>query len=195
MASVQRAIAIAPRLARGYATRGRSSATSSTCGAPWPTFERADALPGDDADALRIYAISLGQERRFDEGLQKIERARSLDPLNPVSFETEAVVFAYARRYRRSRSRRRAARCELSPERIQPRRILANVCCCREKTAEAEAEYGKLEPTDYRRLLGEAVLAARAGDRAAAMDNCAPCSSATAMPLTTNMAKFTRSLA
>ncbi len=35
---------------------------------------------------------------------------------------------------------------------------------------EAEAEYRKLNPTDYRRRLGQAVIAARAGQRSVALD-------------------------
>ena len=38
-----------------------------------------------------------------------------------------------------------------------------------DKTAEAETEYRKLAPTDYRRLLGQAALAARVGDRVSAI--------------------------
>ena len=36
--------------------------------------------------------------------------------------------------------------------------------------AEAEAEYQKLDPTNYNRLVGEAVIAARAGQRSQALE-------------------------
>ncbi len=60
---------------------------------------------------------------------------------------------------------------QLSPERQRVRSFLANALLALNKTAEAEAEYRKFDPTDYRRLVGQAVLAIRAGDRASAMTN------------------------
>ena len=168
MASVQRALAIEPRLADAYATRGAIFRDQLEMPRAIADLERADALPGDDVHALRIYGIALAQSLRFDEGLSKIQRARNLDPLNPVSLEAEALLLATAGRYPQSVAAARRS-LELAPDRIQPRRILANVLLYQGKYAEAAAQYARMEPGDYRRLLGEAVIAARSGDRTAAM--------------------------
>jgi len=168
MTSVQRALAIEPRLASAYATRGAIFRDQLDMRRAIADLERADALPGEDAHTLRIYGIALAQAGRFDEGLPKIQRARNLDPLNPVSLEAEALLHAYARRYVESVAAARRS-LQLAPDRIQPRRILANVLLFQGKADEARAAYAGLDPGDYRRLLGEAVLAARAGDRAGAI--------------------------
>lgn len=164
LASANRAIAIAPQLAVAYATRGAIFRDQLNIGRALAELERADALPENDAHTLRIYAMLLGQNLRFGEAGQKIARAKSLDPLNPVSLEVEALVFAYARKYREAAAIASQS-LRLAPERVQVRRILAYSLLLQGKSAEAEAEYGKLEASDYRRLLGEAILAARAGDR------------------------------
>ena len=169
MASVQRSLAIEPRLADAYATRAAIFRDQLDMRRAIADLDRADRLPGEDVHTLRIYGITLAQARRFDEGQQKIELARSLDPLNPVSLEAEALFFACTRNYPRAVAAARRS-LELAPERIQPRRVLANVLLFQGKMAEASAEYAKLDAIDYRRLLGEAVIAARSGNRAAALD-------------------------
>ena len=168
LASVQRALAIEPRLAVAYATRGSIFRDNLDLQRAMADMERADALPGEDAHAFRIYGVMLAQARRFEEAVQKIERAKALDPLNPASLETEALVLAFTRRYPESVAAARRA-LALAPDRLQARRVLANALLLQGKDAEAQAEYARLDPTDYRRLLGEAILAARAGDRAAAL--------------------------
>lgn len=168
MASANRAIAIAPRLASGYANRGSIRRDQLDMGSALADLEKADALPGDDAHTLLIYALLLGQDRRFEESFRKIDRAKSLDPLNPASFEVEALLLVYARKYAEAAAAARRS-LQLAPDRVQARRILANSLLGLNQTAEAQAEFSKLEPNDYRRLLGEAVLAARGGDRAKAI--------------------------
>ncbi len=168
MAAVQRALAIEPRLTDGYATRGAIFRDQLQMQRAIQDLERADALPGEDVHALRVYGVALAQDRRFDMGLSRIRRARILDPLNPISLEAEALLLAYARRYPESVAASRRS-LEVAPDRIQPRRILGNVLLFQGKHAEAAAQYARLETEDYRRLLGEAVIAARSGDRAAAM--------------------------
>ena len=166
--SVQRALAIEPRLANAYATRGSIFRDNLDMRRAMADLERADALPGEDAHALRIHGIMLAQSRRFEEALQKIGRANALDPLNPVSLEAEALVLVFARRYPEGVAAARRS-LSLTPNRLQAHRLLANTLMLQGKDAEARSEYSRLDPTDYRRLVGEAMLAARAGDRATAL--------------------------
>jgi serine/threonine-protein kinase len=168
LASANRAIAIAPRLASGYAARALIYSQQLNMGAALADLVKADALPGSEADTLRNYASVLGLSRRPEEAWRMSTKATRLDPLNPVSFETQAVTLYHARRYAEAAATARRS-LQLSPERQRVRSYLANALLALNKDAEAETEYRKLEPTDYRRLLGQAVLAVRAGDRASAI--------------------------
>lgn len=168
LASANRAIAIAPRLALGYAARGAIQANLLNMGAALADLEKADSLPGTDAETLRTYAQLLGQNLRHDEALRMADRAMSLDPLNPLSPEIRAFTLYRARRYSEAVEEAQKA-LQISPGRQQARRLLANALLWLNRNEEAGAEYRKMEPTEYRRLLGEAVLAIRAGDRRRAM--------------------------
>ena len=170
LASANRAIAIAPQLARGYAARALIYANQLNMGAALADLVKADALPGSDAETLRHLANVLGVSARPDEALRMSTEATRLDPLNPVSSETHAVTLYHARRYAEAAATARRS-LQLSPERQRVRSFLANALLALNKTGEAESEFRKLEPTDYRRLLGQAVIAIRAGDRASAMTN------------------------
>ena len=169
LASANRAIAIAPRSALGYAARGAiHRRASSTWARHWQTLKRRISLPGNDADTLRTYASLLGQNRRHDEALKMADRAMSW--IRSIRFRSKSGhshFIAPAAMPKRSTEARRAL--QISPGRQQARRILANALLWLNRNEEAAAEYRKLEPTDYRRLLGEAVLAIRAGDRGSAM--------------------------
>jgi TolB-like protein/Tfp pilus assembly protein PilF len=168
LASANQAISIAPQFARGYAARALIHVNQLDIGEALADLVKADALPGSEAETLRNYATVLDLSRRPEEALRMSARATKLDPLNPVSFETQAVALYHARRYADAVATARRS-LQLSPERQRARSFLANALLALNKTAEADAEYRKLDPADYRRLLGQAVMAARAGDRAAAM--------------------------
>ena len=168
MAAVNRAIAIEPRLAVAYATRAAIQRDQLNIGAALVDLAKADSLPGDDAHTLRIHAMTLGQSRRFAEARSRVAHAKSLDPLNPVSFEVEAIIHSVARDYPAAIASARQS-LRLRQDRLQVKRVLANSLLFLGRTAEAQAEYRKFDPTDYRRLLGEAAIAARAGDRSAAL--------------------------
>lgn len=169
MSSVERALQLEPRLPSAYSTRAAIQRDQLDFGAALADFRTADSLPGNDAHTLRTYAMILGQARKFEEARAKIELAKSLDPLNPVSYEVEAVIFASARKYEEAAAAARRS-MQLAPNRLQVRRVLANSLLLLGRSEEAAIEYSKLEPMDYRRLLGEAVLAARAGKHDEAID-------------------------
>ena len=169
LASANRAIAIAPRLAEGYAARANILREQLNLGGAIADLKKADALPGDDVAALRAYANLLGQTRRHDEALRMAERATSLDPLNPLSLEVQAYALYRARRFTEAAAVARRS-LQIASGRQTARRVLANALLWLKKDAEAEAEYRKLDPDHYYRLLGEAVLAIRAGDRGRALE-------------------------
>lgn len=168
LASANRAIAIAPQLARGHAARALILTQQLKMGEALAAFVKADALPGSDAETVRNYAAHLSLSGRPEEALRMSAKAMRLDPLNPLSLEVHAVALYHARRYAEAVATARRS-LQLSPERLRIRSYLANALLAINKTAEAEAQYRKLDPTDYRRLLGQAMLALRAGNRASAM--------------------------
>ena len=168
LASANRAIALAPQLASGYANRGLILRNQLDMGAAFAEFEKAEALPGDDAHVLRVHATSLSRIRRPEKARLMIDRAKVLDPLNPISMEAEALVLYNARNYAEAVTSARRA-LQIAPDRVEARRYLANALLMLGKSTEAEAEYHQFEPNDYRRLVGEAALAARAGNRNLAM--------------------------
>lgn len=170
LVSANRAIAIAPRLAPGYAARAAIYRDQFNIRAALADLERADALPGNDAATLRNYAILLAQSRRPEEAIRMATRTTNLDPLNPVAHEARSVVLYYSRRFAQAAEAARRS-LQIAPDRLRVRGILGNSLVMLNRPAEAEAEFRKLEPTDYRRLLGLAVLAARAGNPADALAN------------------------
>ena len=170
LASANRAIAIAPKLARGYSARALVYSQQLNMGAALAELVKADALPGSGAETVGNYSRVLGLSGRPEEALRMGAKALRLDPLNPASFETQAVTLYHAHRYAEAAAMARRS-LHLSPDRQRVRSFLANSLLALNKAAEAEAEYRKLEPTDYRRLLGQAMLALQAGDRTSAMNN------------------------
>ena len=170
LASADRAIAIAPGLAVGYAARGFVHRQQLNFGPALADFRKAVSLPSNDAETLRGYALQLGTILRHDEALKMVDRAVDLDPLNPLSLEVRAFALYRARRYSEAIAEAHRA-LGLSPGRQQARRTLANALLWSNRNDEAAAEYRRLDPTDYRRLVGEAVLAIRAGNRGRAMAN------------------------
>jgi serine/threonine-protein kinase len=168
LASANRAIAIAPHLAAGYAARGLVYRQQLNFGPALADFRKAVSLSSNDAETLRGYALQLGTSLRHDEALEMADKAIELDPLNPLSLEIRAFALYRARRYPEAIAEAHRA-LEISPGRQQARRTLANALLWSNRNEEAAAEYGRLDPTDYRRLVGEAVLAIRAGDRGRAM--------------------------
>ncbi len=170
LVSANRAIAIAPRLAPGYVARAAIYQNQLNIGAALADLGRADALPGKDVSAMRNSALLLALSRRPEEALRMVTMATNLDPLNPVAHEVRAVVLYYSRRFTEAADTARRS-LQIAPDRLQVRSFLGNSLLMLNKPAEAELEFRKLGPTDFRRLLGLAVLAARVGNRAEALAN------------------------
>jgi TolB-like protein/Tfp pilus assembly protein PilF len=166
--SANRAIAIAPQLALGYAARGHIFNHQLNMGAALAELAKAEARPGGDAATLRTYAIVLSQCGRSGEAMRMAAKLVSLDPLNSWSFEIQSRVHYQSRRHAEAATFARRA-LELSPDRQRARSNLALALLAQNKRSEAEGEFRKLDSTDFRRLVGLAVLAAQAGDRATAM--------------------------
>jgi tetratricopeptide (TPR) repeat protein len=165
--AARRAIALAPRLASGHQALGQVIKAQLDMGGAFAEYQRAYALAGDDAQTVRNYAATVAQMGHSSEALALVARAVALDPLDVASRSSQARILFLARRYAEAEA---AARSVLAraPKRSTARLFLADSLLQQGKVAEAQAEYAKL-PADYVfRLVGGALAAARAGDRAGA---------------------------
>jgi len=170
LASSDRAIAIAPRMALGYAVRGNVLWQQLKLKSALANAHRAIALPGTNVEALGVFSRLSSRMGRSAAALQAADKLISLDPLNPGSHEAKATVLYYARQYAASQASARRS-LEIAPGGERVRAFLGYALLEDGKLKEASAEFRKLEPASYRRLLGQAVIAARAGQRSVALDN------------------------
>jgi serine/threonine-protein kinase len=166
--SARRAITIAPEMSLGYAALGGIHQDQLEMRRSLNYFRRADALPGPDVFALINYADVLCQARMQGPALSTIQRAITLDPLNPLSREFQSLILFYGRQYVESIEAARRA-LTMSPARVRSRGFLGNSLLMLNRNDEALSEFQKLPADDYRRLVGQATIAARAGRRQEAL--------------------------
>ena len=169
LATANRAIVIAPEMARGYSARVLVHRQRLQIGLARANAKRAMTLSGKDANVLSAYADLLSIIGRFEEALRLSDEVISLDPLNPGPHSGRASILFNARRYSEAVTYARRA-LGLAPNSELTRAILGNALLAQGKPSEARAEYNKLDSADYRRAVGEAVIAAQAGQRSAAFD-------------------------
>jgi len=120
-------------------------------------------LPGTDAGAMGNYAILLAQSKDGDQALNVIQRAAALDPLNPGTFESEALIFFLLHRFEAAAAAARHA-LQLGPTRSYARGVLGYCLTLMRRFPQAEAEIGKLSASDVHRLFASAVIASLSGD-------------------------------
>jgi serine/threonine-protein kinase len=169
LATANRAIEIEPKMALGYAVRSGIYVNRLQLGLGLADFRRAAALPGQNSDWIGGYAFLLGLVGRFEEALRVNAKAISLDPLNPGRYGSRSIILYVSRRYSEAVITARHA-LQLDPDLQRVRAHLGNSLLALGRVAEAEAEYQKLDPTNYNRFVGEAVSAARAGQRPLALE-------------------------
>jgi tetratricopeptide (TPR) repeat protein len=88
-----------------------------------------------------------------------------IDPLNARAYEARTIAFFNRRRYADVVQAAQSV-LQLAPNDGPSLALLANALLLRGKFAEAKAVYAKGPADDVRILTGEAILAARLGDRA-----------------------------
>lgn len=167
-ASARRAIALAPRMASGYTALGFVHRDQLNFGEALRALRQADALRGNEVQSLTNYAVVLVQAGRQDEALARARRAVSLDPLNHIPLETQTIVLYYSRSYRQAVEAARRA-LKIAPKRVRVKSFLGNSLLLLGRLEDAALAYAKLDTYDYRRLVGEAAIAARRGQRGEAL--------------------------
>ena len=169
LATANHALAISPNMALGYAVRAAVYQARLQIGLALIEAKRAVALSDENAAALDSYASLLELIGRFEEALQLNAKAISLDPLSPDPYSTRANILYWARRYSESATSAKRS-LAIEPDQTRTRGFLGLALLAQGETVEAQSEFEKLDPFEYRRLLGEAVIAARAGRRLVALD-------------------------
>jgi serine/threonine-protein kinase len=121
------------------------------------------ALAGSDPDVLRNYGWTLSGLFGNAEGLQQVDEALALDPLNPASYLAHVDVLYRARRYADAVSYSTKLRRE-SPELFTFPGLLGHCLLFLGRTAEAAAAFAQ-DGYEDARTLNEALLSARTGRR------------------------------
>lgn len=163
-AAARRAIAIAPKLAAGYAELAGIQEDRFNFDASLRLIRQAMALSPNDpkvlSTAMYIRWYVCGEP---DKALELADRLVELDPLTPSSYSIRSNVLIDLRQYPEAI---RAARksLELAPKREWPHQLIGDSLVLMNRPNEARAEYKLVSPDDLFRMRGEATIAARAGD-------------------------------
>ncbi len=165
-----KAIGIAPMMALGYATRGDISRQLLNPRGALMDSDRANSLPGkNDFEVLGFQAVLLSQLGRQADALHVGAKWIALDPLNPQAHAAQGIILYNARRYSEAVANLRRS-LQIAPSNERATAFLGYALLAQGKPAEAASEFLKLPPDNFRRLLGEAIMAAREGRRSDALD-------------------------
>jgi serine/threonine-protein kinase len=125
--------------------------------------ELAYRLAPGDPKIIAAYAQSLRYVNRNREAVPLMERVVALDPLSPRAFLLQGEVLLYARRYADAIAAMRRG-LGLNPENAEAFSTLGYALVLAGKPQEALSAFARV-PSDWDRLSGEAIAAAKAGDR------------------------------
>jgi serine/threonine-protein kinase len=164
----QKALRIAPDLAQAHRALFSVYGSNLQMGPAVAELTRARALAPGDADTLATYGRYLARMRRFGEALHVIDQAIASDPLNGFAYEIRTTTLFYARRYRDAAAfakRIEAKSPELAPDPVTQGDTLVALG----SFGDAHALYARAAPEYWGRITGEALLAARQGNRPASL--------------------------
>jgi tetratricopeptide (TPR) repeat protein len=164
----QNALRIAPDLAQAHRALFSVYGSNLQMAPAVAELTRARALAPGDADTLAIYGRYLSRIRRFDEGLQSIDKAIASDPLNGAAYEFRTATLFYARRFRDALSFARRVEAK-SPELAPDPVLVGDTLVALGNFSDAQAQYGKAAPDYWGRVTGEALIAARQGNKPAGL--------------------------
>lgn len=163
-AAAKKAIALAPRFGPAHEALGLVAQNRLD----FPTLLRetrmAVSLSPSDADLLPFSGRNLAWFGYGYEGLQLVDRAIALDPLNGRQYRYKSEVLTFLRRYAEAARAGRKA-LELAPKFEAAHQMVGDALLLLGQPAAAKAEYEALGAEDPFRLARLALLAARTGDR------------------------------
>ena len=131
-----------------------------------PSYEQAFALGRGNADVVLLYALYCSRAGRANEAHAAIGRALALDPINARVHRAAGSIDYAGRRYEEALPPLRRA-LELNPK-ISNAHALTGYCLLQlGRLKEAKAEF-EVEPTEFYRLTGLAIVEHRLGNPSAA---------------------------
>ena len=158
----RRATSNAAQFAEGYAALGYAlfygKLDIRSAEAP---YEKASQLGSGGADVLGLYAVYRARRRQFDRALPAIERAASLDPLNPTVFKNRGRIKYAAGDFAEAIAAARRA-IELNPKIGGAHGDIGNALLLQGRPREAAAEYAA-EKVQLLAIPGRALVAIREG--------------------------------
>jgi serine/threonine-protein kinase len=164
----QAALKIAPDLANAHRALFTLYSSSLQMTAAVAELTRARALAPGDADTLSSYGHFLSYIGRFDQALKVIDQAIASDPLNAFAYQNKTTTLFYARRYPDAVGFVNQVQSK-SPELVPDPVAIADVFVALGNFDKAREWYDKAAPDYWGRVTGEALLAARQGNRTASL--------------------------
>jgi tetratricopeptide (TPR) repeat protein len=159
--SARRAVAIEPELPAGYASLGLIYSNQLEMKSALEALRRSVNLAGADVSAFTNYGIVLSRALRQAEGEAMLARATNLDPLNAQAWAVQSWALFNGRRYSESADAARHA-LSIAPRHLRARTLLAWNLLLLGRVDDAQRELKQVPADDYRKLVAEASIAARA---------------------------------
>jgi serine/threonine-protein kinase len=163
----QTALKIAPNLAQAHLALGTLYSSNLQTGPAYVEAKRALQLAPGDAFVTARYATFAATLGHTDEALAASKQAIALDPLNNSAYSLRLRTLLSARRYAEVVSAFQEME-RRSMDGPNDAATTGNALVMLGKYPQAEACFGKLAPDAWARLTGEAIILARAGNRAGA---------------------------
>jgi TolB-like protein/Flp pilus assembly protein TadD len=167
IAEAKRAVELAPKLAEAHLALGYAQfAGRLDVKGAQPSYDRAFQLGRGNADILLLYALYCSRAGRADEAHAAIQRGLALDPINARVYRAAGSIDYAARRYEEALAPLRRA-LQLNPQ-ISNAHALIGFCFMQlGRLEEAKSEFA-VEPTEFYRLTGLAIVEHKLGNRPAA---------------------------
>ncbi len=164
----RRSIQMAPDMPIGHGALALIYASYLQIAPSLAEHKRAFSLAPSDPDAVRSYGSFLSRIGEKSQAIQLAKRAVALDPFDPFSHTNLASTLYEARRYADSVTTLEDVKRQ-SPHLFNAPVTLGNGLIMLGRNQDAAKSFAEASPDDPFRLVGEAVLAARAADRTGAM--------------------------
>jgi TolB-like protein/Tfp pilus assembly protein PilF len=172
MRLAQKAIRIAPRLARAHAAVAQLDQSNLDMARAANEFERAVQLAPGDADIVGRYVYLLARLGKPSQALKAADNVISLDPLNHFSYENRVSALYDLRRYQQAIDYCDQVRRK-SRELFKAQGLYADCLLMAGRVEEARRTYALLNRDSWQQLNGETLALVRAGDRPRAMQTLA----------------------
>jgi len=161
------AVTRAPKLARAHYALGRIYEGNIEIAKASTEYERALQLAPGDSSFLRRHSYFMARIGNESESLRLSAKAIELDPLDPDTYGNHVGALFDAQRYQEAVDFAEETKRK-SPDLFQERILLGDCYLMLGRFREAQQQYSLGRPDQWERLLGEALLLARTGDRGGA---------------------------